>query len=41
MSTASTTAVTAPSGVLAMHLLLMLTFVGGARFVARSIYERR
>jgi FlaA1/EpsC-like NDP-sugar epimerase len=34
------TAVTAPSGVLAMHLLLMLTFVGGARFVARSIYER-
>ncbi|HWI07093.1 MAG TPA: nucleoside-diphosphate sugar epimerase/dehydratase [Solirubrobacteraceae bacterium] len=32
--------VTAPSGVLALHLLLTLTFVGGARFVARTIYER-
>ena len=34
------TTVTAPSGVLALHLLLMLTFVGGARFVARTVYER-
>ncbi len=34
------TTVTMPSGVLALHLLLMLAFVGGARFVARSIYER-
>ncbi len=33
-------ALTAPAGVLALHLLLMLAFVGGARFVARSIYER-
>jgi FlaA1/EpsC-like NDP-sugar epimerase len=32
--------VTAPSGVLALYLLLMLTFVGGARFTARTIYER-
>jgi FlaA1/EpsC-like NDP-sugar epimerase len=32
--------VTAPSGVLALYLLLMLTFVGGARFLARTIYER-
>ncbi|HEX8157360.1 MAG TPA: nucleoside-diphosphate sugar epimerase/dehydratase [Solirubrobacteraceae bacterium] len=32
--------VTAPSGVLALFLLLMLTFVAGARFVARSVYER-
>jgi FlaA1/EpsC-like NDP-sugar epimerase len=34
------TTVTAPAGVLALHLLLMLAFVAGARFVARSIYER-
>ncbi|MFP5362495.1 MAG: polysaccharide biosynthesis protein [Thermoleophilia bacterium] len=34
------TTVTLPSGVLALHGLLMLTFVGGARFVARTIYER-
>ncbi len=34
------TAVTMPSGVLALHLLLMLTFVGGARFTARTVYER-
>jgi FlaA1/EpsC-like NDP-sugar epimerase len=32
--------VTAPSGVLALYLLLMLTFIGGARFLARTIYER-
>ena len=32
--------VTAPSGVLALHLLLMLTFVGGARYIARTVYER-
>ena len=25
---------------LALHLLLMLTFVGGARFIARTVYER-
>jgi FlaA1/EpsC-like NDP-sugar epimerase len=37
---AGKTVVTAPSGVLALHLLLMLAFVGGARFVARSVYER-
>jgi FlaA1/EpsC-like NDP-sugar epimerase len=34
------TAVTLPSGVLALHGLLMLTFVGGARFIARTVYER-
>ena len=34
------TTVTAPSGVLALHLLLMLTLVGGARFIARTVYER-
>jgi FlaA1/EpsC-like NDP-sugar epimerase len=34
------TTVTLPSGVLALHGLLMLTFVGGARFIARTIYER-
>ncbi len=32
--------VTAPSGVLALYLLLMLTLVGGARFIARTVYER-
>jgi FlaA1/EpsC-like NDP-sugar epimerase len=34
------TTVTAPTGVLALYLLLMLTLVGGARFVARTVYER-
>jgi FlaA1/EpsC-like NDP-sugar epimerase len=34
------TPVTAPTGVLALYLLLMLTLVGGARFVARTVYER-
>jgi FlaA1/EpsC-like NDP-sugar epimerase len=37
---AGRTVVTTPSGVLALHLLLMLALVGGARFVARSVYER-
>jgi FlaA1/EpsC-like NDP-sugar epimerase len=32
--------VTAPSGVLALFFLLTLAFVGGTRFVARSVYER-
>ncbi len=32
--------VTAPAGVLALFFLLMLAFVGGTRFVARSVYER-
>jgi FlaA1/EpsC-like NDP-sugar epimerase len=32
--------VTAPTGVLALFFLLMLLFVGGARFVARLVYER-
>jgi FlaA1/EpsC-like NDP-sugar epimerase len=39
-SAAGVTPVTAPTGVLALYFLLMLTFVGGARFVARTIYER-
>jgi len=34
------TTVTTPSGVLALHLLLMLAFVGGSRFMARTVYER-
>ncbi|HVF79974.1 MAG TPA: polysaccharide biosynthesis protein, partial [Solirubrobacteraceae bacterium] len=34
------TTVTAPSGVLALHLLLTLAFVGGTRFLARTVYER-
>ena len=34
------TTVTAPSGVLALHLLLTLTFIGGGRYLARTIYER-
>ncbi|MGH2901231.1 MAG: polysaccharide biosynthesis protein, partial [Solirubrobacteraceae bacterium] len=34
------TTVAAPSGVLALHLLLTLAFVAGARFAARSVYER-
>ena len=32
--------VTAPTGVLALFFLLTLAFIGGTRFVARSIYER-
>jgi len=39
-SSAGATTVTAPTGVIALYLLLMLAFVVGARFVARSIYER-
>ncbi|MGH2841175.1 MAG: polysaccharide biosynthesis protein, partial [Solirubrobacteraceae bacterium] len=38
-SAAGDTTVTAPAGVLALYLLLMLAFVGGTRFVARSVYE--
>jgi FlaA1/EpsC-like NDP-sugar epimerase len=34
------TTVTAPAGVLALYVLLMLTLVGGARFIARTVYER-
>jgi FlaA1/EpsC-like NDP-sugar epimerase len=37
---AGVTTVTAPNGVLALFFLLMLAFVGGTRFVARSVYER-
>jgi FlaA1/EpsC-like NDP-sugar epimerase len=37
---AGDTSVTAPSGVLALFFLLMLALVGGARFIARSVYER-
>ena len=33
-------AVTVPTGVVALFFLLMLLFVGGARFLARIIYER-
>ena len=33
-------ALTAPAGVIALFFLLMLAFVGGTRFVARTIYER-
>ena len=32
------TPVTAPTGVIALYLLLTLVFVGGMRFAARSIY---
>jgi FlaA1/EpsC-like NDP-sugar epimerase len=39
-SAAGATPVTAPTGVLALYFLLMLTFVGGARFAARTIYDR-
>jgi FlaA1/EpsC-like NDP-sugar epimerase len=39
-STAGDTTVTAPTGVIAFYFLLMLAFVAGARFIARSIYER-
>jgi FlaA1/EpsC-like NDP-sugar epimerase len=38
--TAGVAPVTAPAGVLALFFLLMLAFVGGARFIARSVYER-
>jgi len=38
--TAGFAPVTAPSGVLALFFLLMLAFIGGTRFVARSVYER-
>ncbi|MEA2192793.1 MAG: hypothetical protein QOI73_2914 [Solirubrobacteraceae bacterium] len=34
------TPVTAPSGVLALYLLMSLAFVAGTRFFARSLYER-
>jgi FlaA1/EpsC-like NDP-sugar epimerase len=37
---AGVTTVTAPAGVLALFFLLTLAFVGGTRFVARSVYER-
>ncbi len=33
-------AVSAPAGVLALYFLLLLAFVGGARFLARAVYER-
>ena len=33
-------AVTVPTGVVALFFLLMLLFVGGARFLARIVYER-
>ncbi|MBA3327448.1 MAG: polysaccharide biosynthesis protein [Solirubrobacterales bacterium] len=39
-SAAGETTVTAPTGVIALYLLLMLAFVAGARYVARSVYER-
>jgi FlaA1/EpsC-like NDP-sugar epimerase len=29
-----------PTGIIALYFLLMLTFVGGVRFVARVVYER-
>jgi FlaA1/EpsC-like NDP-sugar epimerase len=32
---------TVPSGVLVLYFLLLLLFVGGARFAARALYERR
>src|SRR4051794_1232477 len=34
------TTVTAPAGGLALYVLLMLTLVRGARFIARTVYER-
>jgi len=39
-SAAGDAAVTAPSGVIALYLLLSLAFVAGTRFFARSVYER-
>ncbi|MDQ3678292.1 MAG: polysaccharide biosynthesis protein [Actinomycetota bacterium] len=40
MSPEPVTSVTAPTGVIALYFLLMLAFVAGARFIARSIHER-
>ena len=37
---APVTSVTAPTGVITLFLLMMLAFIGGTRYVARSIYER-
>jgi FlaA1/EpsC-like NDP-sugar epimerase len=34
------TTVTAPGGVIALHFLLTLTFIAGARIAARVVYER-
>jgi FlaA1/EpsC-like NDP-sugar epimerase len=39
-STSGDVAVTTPTGVLALFFLLMLLLVGGARFLARVVYER-
>jgi FlaA1/EpsC-like NDP-sugar epimerase len=39
-STSGDVAVTAPTGVLVLFALLLLALNGGARFVARSVYER-
>src|SRR4051794_31354203 len=39
-SAAGRTPVTTPTGVLALFFLPTLAFIGGTRFVARSIYER-
>jgi FlaA1/EpsC-like NDP-sugar epimerase len=39
-SVAGDAALTAPAGVIALFFLLMLAFVGGTRFIARTIYER-
>jgi FlaA1/EpsC-like NDP-sugar epimerase len=39
-SKAGIVAVNVPTGIIALHFLLVLAFVSGARFVARSIHER-
>ncbi|MGH2839731.1 MAG: polysaccharide biosynthesis protein, partial [Solirubrobacteraceae bacterium] len=39
-SPAPVTSITAPTGVIALYFLLMLAMVAGARFIARSVYER-
>ncbi len=39
-SAAGQTTLTAPTGVIALHLLLTMALVAGARFLARSVYER-
>ncbi len=39
-SAAGDVGVSIPNGVLALHFLLTLVLVGGARFVARSVHER-
>jgi len=39
-ATAGEVTVSAPTGVLALYFLLTLVFVGGARLVARLVYER-